>query len=116
LDLIRELEADRAKTLEEAEAADPVTSKIIALQRIRAIGENFAAVLVRKVFYRSFANRRQLASYVGITPMPYRIARWHHFRQSLPQQRRFILTAGQSRHTAGHRRRRPCRLSPYCAR
>ena len=45
--------------------------KIIALQRIRGIGENFAAVLVREVFYRSFANRRQLASYVGIAPMPY---------------------------------------------
>jgi hypothetical protein len=45
--------------------------KIIALQRIRGIGPNFAAVLVREVLYRSFANRRQLASYVGITPMPY---------------------------------------------
>jgi transposase len=30
-----------------------------------------AAVLVREVLYRSFANRRQLASYVGITPMPH---------------------------------------------
>ena len=39
--------------------------------RIRGIGENFAAVLVREVFYRSFEYRRQLASYVGITPMPY---------------------------------------------
>ncbi len=71
LELIRELEADRAKILEETEAADTVVSKIIALQRIRGVGENFAAVLVREVFYRSFANRRQLASYVGITPMPY---------------------------------------------
>jgi len=26
---------------------------------------------VREVLYRSFANRRQLASYVGIAPMPY---------------------------------------------
>jgi transposase len=48
-----------------------VISKIIALQRIRDVGENFAAVLVHEVFYPSFANRRQLASYVGITPMPY---------------------------------------------
>jgi transposase len=71
LELIRELEADRAKALEEAEAADRVVSKIIALQRIRGIGENFAAVLTREVFYRSFGNRRQLASDVGITPMPY---------------------------------------------
>jgi transposase len=28
-------------------------------------------VLTREVFYRSFDNRRQIASYVGIAPMPY---------------------------------------------
>ena len=28
-------------------------------------------MLTHEVFYRSFGNRRQLASYVGITPMPY---------------------------------------------
>ncbi len=71
LELIRELETDRAHAVEAAEAADTMTGKITALQRIRGIGENFAAVLAREVFYRSFDNRRQLASYVGITPMPY---------------------------------------------
>jgi transposase len=71
LELIRELEAARADALEKAEAADTMVGKITALQRIRGIGENFAAVLSREVFYRSFGNRRQLASYVGITPMPY---------------------------------------------
>ena len=56
----------------DAAAADSAAaSKIAALQRIRGIGENFSAVLVREVLYRPFANRRQLASYVGITPMPY---------------------------------------------
>ena len=71
LELIRELEAERAEAL--ATAADDATvCKITALKRIRGIGENFAAVLAREVFYRSFDNRRQLASYVGITPMPYR--------------------------------------------
>ena len=44
---------------------------IAALGRIRGVGDNFAAVLTREVFYRSFDNRRQIASYVGITPMPY---------------------------------------------
>jgi transposase len=70
LELIRELEAERA----EAQAAtvdDAMTQKITALQRIRGIGANFSTVLVREVLYRSFANRRQLASYVGIAPMPY---------------------------------------------
>ena len=70
LELIRELEAERAQALAAA-ADDAMARKIIALQRIRGIGENFAAVLVREVFYRCFANRRRLASYVGIVPMPY---------------------------------------------
>ncbi len=70
LELIREMEAERA----EAQAAmvdDAMTKKITALERIRGIGGNFSAVLVREVLYRSFDNRRQLASYVGIAPMPY---------------------------------------------
>lgn len=70
LELIRELEAERDSAMIAA-ADDDMTQKITALQRIRGIGANFAAVLVREVFYRSFANRRQLASYVGIVPMPY---------------------------------------------
>ena len=75
LELIRDLEAERAAALAaaaEAAAADKAMAlKIPALQRIRGIGENFSAVLVCEVLYRSFANRRQLASYVGIAPMPY---------------------------------------------
>jgi transposase len=70
LELIHEVEADRAAALATA-ADDKMTQKIAALQRLRGIGPNFAAVLVREVLYRSFANRRQLASYVGIAPMPY---------------------------------------------
>ena len=68
--LIREVEAERDEA-GEAEPHDESGRKIAALRRIRGIGENFAAVLTREVFYRSFDNRRQLASYVGITPMPY---------------------------------------------
>ncbi|MBC9008937.1 IS110 family RNA-guided transposase [Acetobacter tropicalis] len=71
LELIRELETERAKTLDAAATDDLVARKIVSLKQIRGIGENFAAVLVREVFYRRFDNRRQLASYVGITPMPY---------------------------------------------
>ncbi len=70
LELIREVEAERAAALA-VTADDEMTQNIAALQRIRGIGTNFAAVLVREVLYRSFANRRQLASYVGIAPMPY---------------------------------------------
>jgi transposase len=74
-ELIREVEAERTTALTAATTANPsaqaTAQKVIALQRIRGTGENFAAVLVNEVFYRTFENRRQLASYVGITPMPY---------------------------------------------
>lgn len=70
LELIREVEAERTEALT-ATASDAMTQKITALQRIHGIGANFATMLMREVLYRSFANRRQLASYVGIAPMPY---------------------------------------------
>jgi transposase len=70
MELIRELDAERTAALDAA-PDDAACQKITALRRIRGIGENFAAVLVREVLYRPFANRKQLASYVGLTPMPY---------------------------------------------
>ena len=70
LELIREVEAERDEAAN-ALPRDKTCRKIEALCNIRGIGANFAAVLTREVFYRSFDNRRQLASYVGITPMPY---------------------------------------------
>lgn len=70
MELIREVDAERATAL--AAAPDEAASqKVTALQRIRGIGENFAAVLVREVLYRPFSSRKHLASYVGLTPMPY---------------------------------------------
>ncbi len=70
LEQIREVEAERTAR-QAATSDDTIVQKISALQRIRGIGENFSAVLVREVLYRPFDNRRQLASYVGIAPMPY---------------------------------------------
>jgi transposase len=70
LELIREVEAERDAALA-AEPRDAVGRKIAALCRIRGVGPNFAAVLTREVFYRAFANRRQLAGYVGLTPVPH---------------------------------------------
>lgn len=69
MELIRELDAERATVL--AAAPDEVAAqKVTALQRIRGTGESFAAVLVREVLYRPFSNRKQLVSYVGLTPTP----------------------------------------------
>ena len=74
LELIRELEAERAAALAAA-PDEAMAQKITSLQLIRGIGANFSAVLVREVLYRSFANRRQLASYVG-PPCPTRAEAW----------------------------------------
>ena len=70
MELIREVDAERATALTAA-PDEAASQKVMALQRIRGIGENFAAVLVREVLYRPFSSRKQLASYVGLTPMPY---------------------------------------------
>lgn len=43
----------------------------VRLLQIRGIGPTFASVLATEVFYRKFANRRAIASYVGLTPTPY---------------------------------------------
>ena len=86
--LIRELDSEREEKL--VAASDTATSrKVMALRRIHGIGENFAAVLVHEVLYRSFGNRKQLASYVGLTPMPYQSG-------SVDRDRR-ISRAGNSR-------------------
>jgi transposase len=70
MELIREIEAERARALADG-PQDKAAHAITALSRIRGVGENFAAVLSREVFYRRFDNRRQIASYVGIAPMPH---------------------------------------------
>jgi transposase len=70
LDLIRELDAERNEILEAA-PDNVITSKVTALRTIYGVGDNFAAVLAREVFYRPFGNRKQLASYVGLAPMPH---------------------------------------------
>ena len=67
---IAEVEAERTAR-QAATSDDRIVQKISALQRSRGSGENFSAVLVGEVLYRPFANRCQLASYVGIAPMPY---------------------------------------------
>ena len=41
------------------------------LTSIRGVGQQSAAVLATEVFYRRFNNRREVASYMGLTPTPY---------------------------------------------
>src|SRR5262249_4413556 len=42
------------------------------LVRLRGIGPEFASVLSLEAFYRSFCNRREVASYAGLAPSPWR--------------------------------------------
>ena len=69
-------------------ANDPESkpAKIVALTRVRGVGNTFDAVLTREVFYRHFDNRGQLASYVGIAPTP------HHVLARPPKIRTTAMT------------------------
>ena len=55
-----------------ADAQDPsVERKRDMLIQLRGVGPASAAILAREIFARQFANRRQLGSYLGLTPSPY---------------------------------------------
>ncbi len=41
------------------------------LMRLKGLGPALSSTLTREVYYRRFVNRRQVASYIGITPSPY---------------------------------------------
>ena len=69
LEMIRELDAAREAALDQQH--DPASGTVKALCAIRGIGVNFASVLTREVFYRTFDNRRQIASYLGLAPTPF---------------------------------------------
>jgi transposase len=72
LDLLRRqieaVEDERAASQEAAAAGNPAA----LLLRLRAIGPESAAVLALEAFYRRFDNRRQVASFAGLAPSPWR--------------------------------------------
>jgi len=61
----------------ERERDHPVTSceeterKRHDLMRLKGLGPALSSTLTREVYYRQFGNRRQVASYIGITPSAY---------------------------------------------
>jgi transposase len=74
LDQIKVVEAARdamlarlSETANEAQVPHPLAM----LLDVRGIGAEFAAALWGECFYRSFANRRQLASYAGLAATPW---------------------------------------------
>lgn len=62
-----------AKSKAERRAAVPgsAQAKIVHLAELKGIGPVGAQGLINEVFYRSFDNRRQVGSYVGLTGTPY---------------------------------------------
>src|ERR1700747_804876 len=70
LGMIKTIEAERDAIASAAKTETKHTSakKIQNLAKNKSIGPEFANTLVGEVFYRSFDNRKQLASYVGLTP------------------------------------------------
>jgi len=72
---IRAVEKQRAAGLT---GDDRGTRSIHTLMRFYGIGIEFASTLVREVYYRDFANRRQVASYVGLSPSPYQSGDTNH--------------------------------------
>src|ERR1700757_2613145 len=69
LGMIKTIEAERdAIASPKTEPEHTNDKNIKELAKIKSIGPEFAITLVGEVLYRSFDNRKQLASYVGLTP------------------------------------------------
>lgn len=73
--LVREQLAALEQT-QAAEASPAVPTSMVErrdqLQRLKALGPAFTATLVNELFYKDFRNRREVASYCGLTPSPWR--------------------------------------------
>jgi transposase len=69
LQQIKEVEAERDALLA---AQNDQNSPEIALQRIKGIGPEFAAILCYEGMLRGFSNRRQIAAYAGLAPSPWK--------------------------------------------
>ena len=71
LTMLAGLEAERDAIVAAPAPAHPHAGKIKILTKLKGIGPEFATVLVGEVFHRRFANRREVASYVGLAPCPF---------------------------------------------
>jgi transposase len=71
LELLATIEAERDAVVSDTASTHVNAKKIQDLHKLRSIGPEFATQLVNEVYYRGFDNRRQLGSYVGLTPSPF---------------------------------------------
>jgi transposase len=72
--LVREQLAtlEQAPTAAVAAAAAPMVQRRNLLLRLKGLGPVFATTLTNEAFYKDFRNRREVASYFGLTPSPWR--------------------------------------------
>jgi transposase len=69
---LKEIEAQRDAIAAQPSPDDPNAAKIQRLARLKAIGNETGTMLTREVFYRRFANQRQLGAFVGLDGSPWR--------------------------------------------
>ena len=72
---IAEIERERDAAPTSCEATE---RKRHLLLRLKSIGPAISALLSREVYYRQFANRRQVGSFLGLTPSPYNSGEQEH--------------------------------------
>jgi transposase len=77
VDMIATLEAERNAIVEDEASTHVNAKKIQNLHELKAIGPEFAAVLVGEIFHRDFNNRRQLASMSASRRARSRAEMWH---------------------------------------
>lgn len=69
---------EQLAALEQAQATQacavpaPMAERQDLLQRLKALGPAFTGTLVSELFYKDFRNRREVASYSGLAPSPWR--------------------------------------------
>lgn len=71
LEQIGAVEEERDAAVGQPAADDADAAMIAQLARLRGIGIELATVLTREALYRSFANRKEVAAYAGLTPSPF---------------------------------------------
>jgi transposase len=69
LEQIKAVETARDALFAAAKAS--ASAPVAMLLDIKGIGPEFAAVLWMEAFFRSFANRKQIAAYAGLAPTPW---------------------------------------------
>jgi transposase len=71
LEQIKAAEVERDALVTATKDAAPTQGPAAMLLEINGIGPEFAAILWMEAFFRSFANRRQVAAYAGLAPTPW---------------------------------------------